>query len=220
MKTCVSFIQKESGLRWESHICLFRWLLAPIGPWHPWHWFQRGFFIKEYKKTHFEGHILSCPLLVLPLSLQLPYTHRHILSSPEAFWGWLRVFMRHLNSGRTSWPSWWRQVCPLNDVVQWGNTYSDRSSSPIQSSEGSLPLSAHKKKERDRKHLDDITSARLPPLHYSPVKLLSLDESAVLLQEQTRRQQVSAAESPTHLCCTSSVNIKLQADWRVRNVSI
>ncbi|XP_056269022.1 protein GRINL1A isoform X4 [Pseudoliparis swirei] len=63
------------------------------------------------------------------------------------------------------------------------------SSSPIQSSEGSLPLSAHKKKERDRKHLDDITSARLPPLHYSPVKLLSLDESAVLLQEQTRRQQ-------------------------------
>ncbi|XP_034383227.1 protein GRINL1A [Cyclopterus lumpus] len=63
------------------------------------------------------------------------------------------------------------------------------SSSPSQSAEGLLPLSAHKRKERDRKHLDDITSARLPPLHYSPAQLLSLDESAVLLKEQTKKQQ-------------------------------
>ncbi|XP_054473707.1 protein GRINL1A isoform X2 [Anoplopoma fimbria] len=63
------------------------------------------------------------------------------------------------------------------------------SSSPSQSSEGSLPLSAQARKERDRKHLDDITAARLPPLHHSPAQLLSLDESAVLLKDQTKKQQ-------------------------------
>ncbi|XP_051234439.1 protein GRINL1A [Dicentrarchus labrax] len=62
------------------------------------------------------------------------------------------------------------------------------SSSPSQSSEGSSPLSAQAKKERDRKHLDDITAARQPPLHYSPAQLLSLDESAVLLKEQVKKQ--------------------------------
>ncbi|CAL8351826.1 unnamed protein product [Merluccius merluccius] len=41
----------------------------------------------------------------------------------------------------------------------------------------------------DRKHLDDITAARNPPLHHDPAKLLSLEESAVLLAEQTRKHQ-------------------------------
>ncbi|XP_074474382.1 protein GRINL1A [Sebastes fasciatus] len=63
------------------------------------------------------------------------------------------------------------------------------SSSPSRSSEGSSPLSAQARKERDRKHLDDITSARLPPLHHSPAQLLSLDESAVLLKDQAKKQQ-------------------------------
>ncbi|XP_037605684.1 protein GRINL1A [Sebastes umbrosus] len=63
------------------------------------------------------------------------------------------------------------------------------SSSPSRSSEGSSPLSAKARKERDRKHLDDITAARLPPLHHSPAQLLSLDESAVLLKEQAKKQQ-------------------------------
>ncbi|KAJ4946814.1 hypothetical protein JOQ06_008859 [Pogonophryne albipinna] len=53
----------------------------------------------------------------------------------------------------------------------------------------SSPLSAQARRERDRKHLDDITSAKMPPLIYSPAKLLSLDESASLQQDQTRRQQ-------------------------------
>lgn len=61
-------------------------------------------------------------------------------------------------------------------------------SSPSQSSEGSSPLSAQTRKERDRKHLDDITAARLPPLHHNPAQLLSLEESAVLLEEQTKKQ--------------------------------
>ncbi|KAF3832615.1 hypothetical protein F7725_026280 [Dissostichus mawsoni] len=63
------------------------------------------------------------------------------------------------------------------------------SSSPSRSSGASSPLSAQARRERDRKHLDDITSAKMPPLIYSPAKLLSLDESASLQQDQTRRQQ-------------------------------
>ncbi|TNN87497.1 DNA-directed RNA polymerase II subunit GRINL1A [Liparis tanakae] len=82
-----------------------------------------------------------------------------------------------------------RQQFKPNQLPHRSDLSPSGSSSPVQSSEGLLPLSAHKKKEQDRKHLDDITSARLPPLHYSPVQLLSLDESAVLLKEQTKRQQ-------------------------------
>lgn len=62
------------------------------------------------------------------------------------------------------------------------------SSSPSHSSEGSSPLSAQARRERDRKHLDDVTAAKLPPLHHSPAQLLSLEESAVLLKEQTKKQ--------------------------------
>lgn len=62
------------------------------------------------------------------------------------------------------------------------------SSSPSQSSEGSSPLSAQARRERDRKHLDDITAAKLPPLHHNPAQLLSLEESAALLKEQTKKQ--------------------------------
>lgn len=65
------------------------------------------------------------------------------------------------------------------------------SSSPSQSSGTSSPLSAQARKERDRKHLDDITAATLPPLYHSPVQLLSLEESAILLKEQSTKQQVS-----------------------------
>lgn len=70
-------------------------------------------------------------------------------------------------------------------------------SSPSHSSEGSLPLSAQARRERDHKHLDDITAAKLPPLHHSPAQLLTLEESTVLLKEQTKKQQVSLAKSLT-----------------------
>lgn len=63
------------------------------------------------------------------------------------------------------------------------------SSSPSQSSGTSSPLSAQARREHDRKHLDDITAAKLPPLHHSPAQLLSLEESALLLKEQTKKQQ-------------------------------
>uniref|UniRef100_A0A673MMM2 DNA-directed RNA polymerase II subunit GRINL1A-like n=2 Tax=Sinocyclocheilus rhinocerous TaxID=307959 RepID=A0A673MMM2_9TELE len=61
------------------------------------------------------------------------------------------------------------------------------SSSPSQASGSTTPLIAEARRQRDRKHLDDITAAQLPPLHHSPAQLLSLEESADLLQEQTRK---------------------------------
>ncbi|KAF0043220.1 hypothetical protein F2P81_004557 [Scophthalmus maximus] len=66
---------------------------------------------------------------------------------------------------------------------------SSGSSSPSQSSEGSSPLSIQARKERDRKHLDDITAVKLPPLHHDPVRLLSLEESTILLIAQSKKQQ-------------------------------
>ncbi|KAK5935261.1 hypothetical protein CgunFtcFv8_020637 [Champsocephalus gunnari] len=76
-----------------------------------------------------------------------------------------------------------------NQLPDRGDPSPSGSSSPSRSSGASSPLSAQARRERDRKHLDDITSAKMPPLIYSPAKLLSLDESASLQQDQTRRQQ-------------------------------
>ncbi|XP_052316735.1 uncharacterized protein LOC118394172 [Oncorhynchus keta] len=64
--------------------------------------------------------------------------------------------------------------------------------SPNQSPGGLLPspvLSVEARRERDRKHIDDITAARLPLLHYGPAQLLTLEQSADLLHEQTRKHQ-------------------------------
>ncbi|XP_051756056.1 protein GRINL1A [Ctenopharyngodon idella] len=66
-------------------------------------------------------------------------------------------------------------------------TEKSKSSSPSLSSGSTTPLTAEARRQQDRKHLDDITSAKLPLLHYSPAQLLSLEESSALLQEQTRR---------------------------------
>ncbi|XP_072320700.1 protein GRINL1A [Eucyclogobius newberryi] len=57
------------------------------------------------------------------------------------------------------------------------------------SSGTSSPLSTLARRERDRKHLDDITAAKLPPLHHSPAQLMSLEESAFLLKEQFKKQE-------------------------------
>lgn len=67
------------------------------------------------------------------------------------------------------------------------------SASPGRSSGTASPVSAQARREKDRKHLDDVCAARLPPLHHSPARLLSLEESADLVREQVKKQQVSAA---------------------------
>ncbi|KAM7014970.1 protein GRINL1A [Tautogolabrus adspersus] len=91
------------------------------------------------------------------------------------------------NKEKTSAPR--KQQFKPNQLLHRSDVSPSGSSSPSQSSAGSSPLPAQDRRERDRKHLDDITSARLPPLHYSPAQLLSLEESAILLTDQTKKQQ-------------------------------
>lgn len=81
-----------------------------------------------------------------------------------------------------------KQKFKPNQLPQRSDNSPSGSSSPSQSSDGSLPLSAQARRERDKKHLDDITAARLPPLHHNPAQLLSLQESTILIKEQTKKQ--------------------------------
>lgn len=76
-----------------------------------------------------------------------------------------------------------------NQLLSKDDVSPSGSLSPSHSSGTSSPLSAEARRERDRRHLDDITAAKLPPLHHSPAQLLSLEESAILLKEQTKKQQ-------------------------------
>ncbi|XP_061559362.1 LOW QUALITY PROTEIN: protein GRINL1A [Phycodurus eques] len=82
-----------------------------------------------------------------------------------------------------------RQKFKPNQLPTRSGNSPSGSSSPGQSSEGSSLLSAQARRERDRKHLDDITAAKLPPLRHTPAQLLSLQESAELLRAQTKKQQ-------------------------------
>ncbi|XP_014835985.1 PREDICTED: protein GRINL1A [Poecilia mexicana] len=82
-----------------------------------------------------------------------------------------------------------KQKFKPNQLPQRHDGSPSESLSPGRSSGTGSPLSALDRKERDRKHLDDITAAKLPPLHHSPAQLLSLEESAALVREQTKKQQ-------------------------------
>ncbi|XP_054974081.1 protein GRINL1A isoform X2 [Sorex araneus] len=46
------------------------------------------------------------------------------------------------------------------------------------------PVSLEERRRRDKQHLDDITSARLLPLHHMPAQLLSIEESLTLQKQQ------------------------------------
>ncbi|XP_078139525.1 protein GRINL1A isoform X2 [Centroberyx gerrardi] len=82
-----------------------------------------------------------------------------------------------------------KQKFKLNQLPPRSDSSPSGSLSPSQSPGGASPLSTLARKERDRKHLDDITAAKLPPLQHSPAQLLSLEESGALLREQTKKQQ-------------------------------
>ncbi|KAM6980625.1 protein GRINL1A [Aplochiton taeniatus] len=85
-----------------------------------------------------------------------------------------------------------------NQLTPKKDDSSTSSMSPSQSPGGPLPLSPAARKERDRKHLDDITAARLPLLLFSPAQLLSLEESADLQREQTKKQKELQASLAAH----------------------
>uniref|UniRef100_A0AAY5K060 RNA polymerase II subunit M n=1 Tax=Esox lucius TaxID=8010 RepID=A0AAY5K060_ESOLU len=89
-------------------------------------------------------------------------------------------------------PATRRQKFKPNQFAHNTGSSTSGSLSPSQSPGGLLPspvLSVEARKERDRKHIDEITAARLPLLHYSPAKLLTLEQSANLQREQTRKHQ-------------------------------
>ncbi|NWV71873.1 GRL1A polymerase, partial [Malurus elegans] len=55
------------------------------------------------------------------------------------------------------------------------------------------PIPPEERRLRDKKHLDDITAARLPPLHHSPAKLLPIEESiAIQIQQKEAYEEMQA----------------------------
>lgn len=74
------------------------------------------------------------------------------------------------------------------NVLSGEQSGSSHGSSSSQSPGGfGSPITAEERRLRDKKHLNDITAARLPPLHHSPAKLLSIEESIAI---QIRQKEV------------------------------
>ncbi|XP_062440127.1 myocardial zonula adherens protein isoform X3 [Rhea pennata] len=70
------------------------------------------------------------------------------------------------------------------------------------------PITAEERRLRDKKHLNDITAARLPPLHHAPAKLLSIDESiAIQIQQKEAYEEMQAKLAAQKLA--ERLNIKM-----------
>ncbi|XP_071424486.1 myocardial zonula adherens protein isoform X3 [Pithys albifrons albifrons] len=70
------------------------------------------------------------------------------------------------------------------------------------------PVTAEERRLRDKKHLDDITAARLPPLHHSPAKLLPIEESiAIQIQQKEAYEAMQAKLAAQKLA--ERLNIKM-----------
>ncbi|KFP00905.1 Myocardial zonula adherens protein, partial [Calypte anna] len=81
---------------------------------------------------------------------------------------------------------------------------------PYSQSPGGLgsPVTAEERRRRDKKHLNDITAARLPPLHHSPAKLLSIEESiAIQMQQKEAYEEMQAKLAAQKLA--ERLNIKM-----------
>ncbi|XP_010167537.1 protein GRINL1A, partial [Antrostomus carolinensis] len=86
---------------------------------------------------------------------------------------------------------------------------SSHGSSSSQSPGGSgSPITTEERRLRDKKHLNDITAARLPPLHHSPAKLLSIEESiAIQIQQKEAYEETQAKLAAQKLA--ERLNIKM-----------
>uniref|UniRef100_A0A8C0GHI0 DNA-directed RNA polymerase II subunit GRINL1A n=1 Tax=Chelonoidis abingdonii TaxID=106734 RepID=A0A8C0GHI0_CHEAB len=67
--------------------------------------------------------------------------------------------------------------------AEWSGSSHDSSPSRSPRILGSS-ISVEERRLRDKKHLDDITAARLPPLHHAPTQLLSIEESIAIQTQQ------------------------------------
>ncbi|XP_072134537.1 protein GRINL1A [Mobula birostris] len=103
----------------------------------------------------------------------------------------------------------------INPVVKKAQFKTNR---PLSASPGSSPdqspgrselkLSPAEQRRRNRKYLDDITAARLPPLYHSPAQLLSVEESAKLQMAQKEKYESAQAKFAAEKL-TQRVNIKV-----------
>ncbi|XP_065268779.1 myocardial zonula adherens protein [Emys orbicularis] len=67
--------------------------------------------------------------------------------------------------------------------AEWSGSSHDSSPSRSPRRLGSS-ISEEERRLRYKKHLDDITAARLPPLHHAPTQLLSIEESIAIQTQQ------------------------------------
>ncbi|XP_010282217.1 PREDICTED: protein GRINL1A, partial [Phaethon lepturus] len=95
------------------------------------------------------------------------------------------------------------------NVLSGEQSGSSHGSSSSQSPGGfGSPLTTEERRLRDKKHLNDITAARLPPLHHSPAKLLSIEESiAIQIQQKEAYEEMQGKLAAQKLA--ERLNIKM-----------
>ncbi|XP_010081559.1 PREDICTED: protein GRINL1A, partial [Pterocles gutturalis] len=95
------------------------------------------------------------------------------------------------------------------NVLSGEQSGSSHGSPSSQSPGGSgSPITTEERRLRDKKHLNDITAARLPPLHHSPAKLLSIEESiAIQIQQKEAYEEMQAKLAAQKLA--ERLNIKM-----------
>ncbi|XP_009871841.1 PREDICTED: protein GRINL1A, partial [Apaloderma vittatum] len=95
------------------------------------------------------------------------------------------------------------------NVLSGEQSGSSHGSSSSQSPGGfGSPITAEERRLRDKKHLNDITAARLPPLHHSPAKLLSIEESiAIQMQQKEAYEEMQAKLAAQKLA--ERLNVKM-----------
>uniref|UniRef100_A0A8C6ZSF3 Myocardial zonula adherens protein n=1 Tax=Nothoprocta perdicaria TaxID=30464 RepID=A0A8C6ZSF3_NOTPE len=96
-----------------------------------------------------------------------------------------------------------------NPIVKKNKFKTNIGTSSSQSPEGSGSLmTPEERRLRDKKHLNDITAARLPPLHHAPAKLLSIEESiAIQIQQKEAYEEMQAKLAAQKLA--ERLNIKM-----------
>ncbi|KAM4829753.1 protein GRINL1A [Thomomys bottae] len=74
---------------------------------------------------------------------------------------------------------------------------------------GEPSVSSEERRRRDKQHLDDITAARLLPLHHLPTQLLSIEESLALQKQQKQNYEEMQAKLAAQKLA-EKLNIKMQ----------
>lgn len=91
------------------------------------------------------------------------------------------------------------------------NVLPSRQNEPPGRQEGrASPVSSEERRRRDKQHLDDITAARLLPLHHLPAQLLSIEESLALQKQQKQSYEEMQAKLAAQKLA-ERLNIKMQS---------